>query len=176
MDEVCDWESETLELPCTLLLLYAVQWLRSGGMCHIFGYIMTWVTGHPCVYSIGRAVAVYDEDGVYIREVQPGDTMLTGFSSSFPTNIEEYDFTRCTILIESWRANSLRYNYLGGRGLIEHLKQTVRDRSLSTKWYDAPQPKDAYRELPRLGAYASVPNRYAHLPDQSQHFLHLRWC
>jgi hypothetical protein len=154
MDETCDWKSETTESPCTIFLLYAIQWLRNGDKCHIFGYTMTWAIGHPCVFSIGRAVSVNDEGGTHIRDVQPGETMLTGFSSSFPTDIDlEYDFTRCTIIIESWRANSLRYNFLGGRELIDRLKQSVRNRALETVWYSAPQPKDAYRESPNIGEY-----------------------
>jgi hypothetical protein len=156
MDEWCDEENESPETPCTLFLFYAIQWLRTGGKCHFFGCTMTFAAGHACVYSIGRAVTVHGNDGTYIRDVVAGEAMRTGFSSPFPNNIDmQYDFAHCTIIIESWRSNSLRANFVGGQDLINLLKDSVRRRSLSTKWYDPPQEKDAYPELPRPGMYQS---------------------
>lgn len=140
LNKWCNREYETCETPCTLFLFYAIQWLRTGGKCHFFGFTLTFAARHPCAYSIGRAVCVYDNDGTYIRDVVAGEAMYTGFSSPFPVSIDEYDRSRCTIMIESWRANSIRGNFAGGQDLIERLKQLILRRSVSdTQWYDAPK-------------------------------------
>jgi hypothetical protein len=154
MDELCDELNETQETPITLFLCYAIHWLRTGGKCHFFGCVMTFAMAHPSVYSIGRAVTVRDNDGVYIRDVVAGEAMRTGFSTPHPTDIEtQFDFSRCTITFETWRANSIRSNFPGGETMIQHLKDTVRSRSLSTEWYDAPKEIDQYPKLPRPGHY-----------------------
>jgi hypothetical protein len=121
---------------------------------------MTYAAGHPEVFSIGRAVVVLDNDGVYVRDVVPGEAMRTGFSSLDPKDIEkEFDFSECTIIIETWRANSLRHDFRGGESMIETLKETVRKRSMETKFYGRPQGLEKYPKFPMPGPYKQSGHR-----------------
>lgn len=110
---------------------------------------MTFAIRHPCRYSIGRAVCVYDNDGTWIRDVVADEAMSTGFSSPFPVSIDEYDRSRCTIMIESWKANSLHANFAGGQDLIESLKQLILRRSLSEYILVKPRVLPQYSEIVR---------------------------
>jgi hypothetical protein len=86
----------------TLFLFYAISWLRTGGKCHIFGCVMTYTSGHPAVWSLGRAVVTLNNAGEFIREVVASEAMHSGFSSLDPMDLEkEFDFADCTIMIET---------------------------------------------------------------------------
>jgi hypothetical protein len=160
MDEWCDESNETPESACTIFLFYAIFWLRTGGKCHFFGCEMTYAYGHPECFSLGRAVVILDNNGVYIRDVIPGEAMRTGFSSLNPTDIEkQFDFSKCTIIVETWWANSLRHNFRGGQGMIETLKETVRKRSMETEFYGRPQDAEKYPKFPMPGPYKQQMNR-----------------
>ncbi|PVH94053.1 hypothetical protein DM02DRAFT_634039 [Periconia macrospinosa] len=56
-------------------------------------------------------------------DFQAGGAMYTGWTNLFPTSTSEYKITRRTIIMESWRANMLRFNYLGGQSLISSVTQ-----------------------------------------------------
>lgn len=160
MRDWCDEFNETPESACTIFLFYAIFWLRTGGKCHFFGCEMTYASRHPECFSLGRAVVILDNNGVYVRDVIPGEAVRTGFSSLDPTDIEkQFDFSKCTIIVETWRANSLRHNFRGGQGMIGTLKETVRKWSMETEFYGRLQDAEKYPKFPMPGPYKQKMDR-----------------
>jgi hypothetical protein len=151
MNEFCNRNHTTQESAATLFLEHVVQWFENGGKCHLFGFMMMPYQTHPATYSFGRGILRQQKDGS-TRPIYPGSRMQTGCMVLFPTDMKkEYDITRRTIVIESWRANSMRFKYAGGAKLIEMLEQVLLDLLDECKWYGPLQPLSKYPSvlLPR---------------------------
>lgn len=149
-DELCDEANETQESPATLYIEMICQWFKSGGKCHIFGFILSPHQRSFAMYSFGRGIAIYDENGKLIRPIKAGEMMRTGCTSLLPRDMhKEYDITRRTVIIESWRANSLRFNYSGGLSLIPLLEKCVDHLADETSWFGSIKTS--------LEEYATVP-------------------
>lgn len=175
-DEECDKNNETKESPATLFVEAVRQWFRNGGKCHLLGCIMVNVAGHLAVFSFGRAVARYDIQGNEIGDVLPGSLMQTGCINLRPTSMgTDYDVKRCSVIVESWTANRMRSNFLGGATLITHLKQTLIGLAQRTRWYDAPLNFNDYAQVDPPKVYtapapppAGVSNAEAAVQDQDE--------
>ena len=73
------------------------------------------------------------DEQVNERLIHSGDAMQTGCKKLLPCNTEtDYDRARSTIIFQSVRANGLRLNYSGGKGLNLQLKEAVRELAPST--------------------------------------------
>ncbi|SMR42731.1 unnamed protein product [Zymoseptoria tritici ST99CH_1E4] len=151
LDFFCDRMHKTEESPATLFLEYVAQWFESGGKCHIFGCILTLLRGHLSRFSFGRGLVQRRrmEDGGP-RRIQAGDHLRTGCTKLLPRNMAtDYDISRRTVLVESWKANLLRWHYPNLPGLVEDLEQMILDLQDSCEWY-GPISTDP-------GAYDKVP-------------------
>ncbi|KAK3629349.1 hypothetical protein LTR56_018124 [Elasticomyces elasticus] len=147
-DELCDEENETQESPATLFVEYIVQWFEHAGKCHMFGFIMTYATGHIAVFSYGRAVVAVDEDGNE-REVKAGEMMRTGCTVLFPTDMRKhYHKPRRTVIAESGAANRRRLNFSGGKALITQLNDGLTAFPEKTEFYGSLQSLSAYSDVP----------------------------
>ncbi|USP77680.1 hypothetical protein yc1106_04954 [Curvularia clavata] len=81
--------SQTLSLTCVIL------WFKlDGGKDEFLRLRMTVFRRHPLRFSIGRAV-----------HVEPGSTMITGWSAKYPESLSQYDDARRTITMETWMMN-----------------------------------------------------------------------
>lgn len=139
MDFKCDREHKTEESPATLFLEYIAQWFQRGGKCHIFGFIMNPFVGHLARYSLGRGITEMRrvEDGGP-RAIKAGDHLRTGCKTLLPRNMaKDYDVARRTVIVESWLANKLRWDYPNIPGLIETLEGIILELQDSCKWYAA---------------------------------------
>ncbi|KAK5734455.1 hypothetical protein LTR17_008956 [Elasticomyces elasticus] len=148
MGEKCDPHHTTQESPATLFLECVVQWFETGGKCHIFGFTMTQYQGHFANFSIGRHYQQMLADGTY-QPVFPGDRMATGFTSLLPKDMSvDYDITRRTVIVESWRANILRFCYRQTWSDLKlMLEQAILDLADTTKWYEAVKSLDQYTNV-----------------------------
>lgn len=148
-DEICDEKNITQESPATLFIECVVQWFQRGGKCHFFGFIMSPFSRHYAAYSFGRAVVVEDKHGNVLRDVKAGEIMRTGCTRLLPKNMEDdYDIERRTVIVESWRSNSLRGNYAGGSSLILMLEACVQSLATQTKWFEPVRPTlEEYTEV-----------------------------
>jgi len=113
---------------------------------------MTLGAGHPWVFSFGRAVVREFRDGTTFT-IKPGDYMKSGWTSLLPTKKEDYDIERCTVIAESWRANSFRFDYPGGEDLIPRLEKCILGLSDSCEWYEPVQTLDKYALVPLPSSY-----------------------
>jgi hypothetical protein len=153
METMCNKKYETTESPATLFLEYVVQWFETGGKCHIFGFRMTPFCGHITNYSFGRGVSQKREDGS-IHYIKPGAPMQTGFTMLAPTDIHKhYNIMQRTVVVESWKANSFRFDYPESKVLIGVLETAVLDLADSTKWYTAVRELDDYPSVPLPNTY-----------------------
>ncbi|KAK3074928.1 hypothetical protein LTR53_002239 [Teratosphaeriaceae sp. CCFEE 6253] len=154
MDEACDKLHETHESPATMFLECVVQWFETGGKCHVFGFVMTPYVGHCATFSFGRGFQQKLMDGS-CREIRPGEHMATGCTSLLPkTMATDYDTTRRTVVVESWRANALRFCYPAGKmDLLPLLEQGLLEVEDETDWYDGVKSLDAYAEVPLPSLY-----------------------
>ena len=150
-DEWCDSNNETVESPLTLLLEYVVQWLATGGgKCPMFGFVMVPLSGHLQSYSFGRARFVVNRSGERQREVRPREMMRSGWVtlSPSPTTIEQdYDYTRRTVVVESWKANTARFDFPPDDTSYARVIDAIDTLADSTSVYDALQPASAYRKV-----------------------------
>ncbi|KAL2026770.1 hypothetical protein VTO58DRAFT_102750 [Aureobasidium pullulans] len=172
MDEVCDAanETETYESPYTMLFEYVVQWFENGGKCPMFGFMMVPFPGHPQVWSFGRARFRRTADGSRGSLIEPGEVMRTGFRVLRPTNIHgDYDYTRRTVVVESWKANSMRWRYSPEDETEQLLIDAIKGIPDSTPWYDSPKPKGSYAEVhfPSFWRYPTKPSA-VNVPDDQQ--------
>jgi hypothetical protein len=137
MMTTCNKRHTTEESPATLYLENIVQWYKTGGKCHFFGFELTPLAGHPWALSIGRGLYQEREDGSK-REIKAGEAMYSGFTSLSPTSLAaHYKLTRRTIIYESWRANVIRHDFPGGNNLLELLETAVLGlASVKTSWYE----------------------------------------
>jgi hypothetical protein len=148
MITLCNTKHKTEESAATLFIDYVVQWFENGGKCHIFGFTMSAYCGHTTNYSIGRGVRQQLKDGG-TRLIKPGEPMKTGCKVLLPADIfTDYDITRRTVIVESWKANSLRFNYPVSDCLIPLLEQAVLDLADSTQWYDGVGNLQTYTPVP----------------------------
>jgi hypothetical protein len=152
MDTLCDKEHNTAETAATLFLEYVVQWLETGGKCHIFGFIMSPYSGHLANYSIGRGVKQQHADGS-TTFIKPGAHMQSGWKVLSPSSIHDYDITRRTIIIESWKANTLRFDWPVSSALIPTLEAAVLDIADETEWYNGVGQFDDYTDVPLPKSY-----------------------
>jgi hypothetical protein len=90
----------------------------------MFGFIKTIIVGHAQRSSWGRAVTRIEPNG-NIVDVLPKEYMATGFKVLRPRTLADYDICRRTVISESWRSNTFRYNYAGGRSLIPTLERAL---------------------------------------------------
>ncbi|KAK5677997.1 hypothetical protein LTR17_027689 [Elasticomyces elasticus] len=158
MRDECNRAHPTNESPATLLLLHVIWWFKTGGKCHIFGFMVVPYVRYDSIYSYGRAVWYMDIDGHDTNEpIVAGTAMASGCLVLLPTNmldLAQFDFRLCTVIVESWKANTSRYNFPVSIyvALILQMMQIKE----STKWYDAPKSRDQYRTaLPRPPAFAT---------------------
>ncbi|KXS99583.1 hypothetical protein AC578_2201 [Pseudocercospora eumusae] len=132
MDKICDRNHTTEESPATLFLEAVAQWFETGGK------VMTPFPGHATRFSIGRGVVQRRraEDGGPVS-ISAGDRMQTGYTKLLPRDMAtDYDIGRRTIVVESWAANKLRFDYPNLPDLLEKLRSYVLDIKDSCEWYD----------------------------------------
>jgi hypothetical protein len=135
MLEICDPDNDHDESTMKMFLEFVVQWFRTGGKCHIFGMEFTLFANHLQSLSVGRGVWYLDAQGQPTdRPIRPGAPMATGWPSGF-SKAADYDPTRCTIVVESWKANTYRYNYPVGPELIPMLEGVIEDIADATEYY-----------------------------------------
>jgi hypothetical protein len=148
--DYCNQYHETTESPATLYLEECVQWLETGGKCHMFGFVKTMLPGHVASSSWGRGVS--KADGTLIM---PGDPMATGCTVLFPTDMSKhYDLSRRTVINESWKANALRFCYRPSKELIPTLLDTVKSLQEKTSWYR--EVSDDYPSIPMPTSYKDL--------------------
>jgi hypothetical protein len=136
MLKVCDPDNDHEESPMSLLLEFVVQWFKTGGKCHLFGMMYSLFANHLQSLSIGRGVYYLDASGRPTnRFIKPGAPMATGWPANF-SEITDYDPTRCTIVFESWKANTYRYKYRVGPELLPMLEAIIEDIANVTPYYD----------------------------------------
>jgi hypothetical protein len=111
----CNKGRPTNESAATLLLLYVLWWLRTGGKCHVFGFHMTPWPHYDSVSSIGRGVYLLDDEGRATDvEIVAGTALTSGFLCLLPTDVndpQQFDWKKMTAMVESWKANVARYHY-----------------------------------------------------------------
>jgi hypothetical protein len=150
-NEECDAHHETVESPLTLAIEYMVQWFETGGKCPFFGFIMVPVARHPAAYSFGRGLfAVTLENGMLRRgrRIAAGEILRTGCRVLMPTDMaRDYDHSRRTVLVQSWKFNALLSNFSNDPQTHEYLREVVRTFADSTRWYDAPKARHEYRDV-----------------------------
>jgi hypothetical protein len=132
----CDRRRKTKETPFTVLLELLVQWFETGGRCHIFGCRFTIFQNHLQSYSIGPAVYRLDSQGNQTDEfILPGSEMRTGCKPGMKS-MTEYRYANRTVIMESWKANSLRWDYAVGPDLLPLLQQYVLALDDSGEYYE----------------------------------------
>jgi hypothetical protein len=111
----CNTGRPTNESAATLLLLYVLWWLRTGGKCHVFGFHMAPWPHHDSKSSIGRGVYMFDDEGRATDvEIVAGTALASGFLCLLPTDVndpQQFDWKKMTAMVESWKANIARFNY-----------------------------------------------------------------
>jgi hypothetical protein len=147
MSDFCNVRYTTDESPATLFLEAVVQWFETGGKCHVFGCVMTAYIGHPTNFSLGRGVTRKLQNGL-TAEIKPGDPMLTGWMTLMPSDLGQYDVTRRSIIVETWRANVMRFRYPSGIALMPILDKAVLDLADETQWYEKIKAIDKYTAVP----------------------------
>ena len=151
----CDRAYETKESLATLFLLFAVWWLRTGGKCYWFGFRFVYFTRHLQNYSFGRGVYRLDTNGaeLTISPIRAGDPMDSSFSTVVPRDMyTDFDFTKVTMVVESWRANVVRYTYLVQ--VYPELRETLRKIAPATPWYHPIKSINEYNgKIPTLGSW-----------------------
>ncbi|KAK4963118.1 hypothetical protein LTR10_000746 [Elasticomyces elasticus] len=110
--EKCNRKYLTVESAATLTLLYVFWWFRTGGKCHVFGFIMTQFILYDSCYSFGRSVFYFNADGsLSIVAVLAGARLESGWTKLLPTNVEtDLDWTKISAMPESWKGNATRWN------------------------------------------------------------------
>jgi hypothetical protein len=106
---------------------------------------MTAYIGHPTNFSLGRGVTRKLRDNA---EIRPSDPMLTGWRTLMPSDLEQYDITRRSILVKSRRANVMRFRYPGGIAVTPILDKAVLDLADETQWYKNIKAVDEYTAIP----------------------------
>ncbi|EAT82171.2 hypothetical protein HBH56_106820 [Parastagonospora nodorum] len=148
MATLCNRKHTTNESPATLFIETIVQWFEKGGKCHIFGFVMTPFIGHPTNYSFGRGRVQHMPDGK-LRYIQAGEPMKTGCKTLLPKDmVTDYDISRRTISVESWRANTLEFCYENSEVLMDLLEKAVLDLQDECAWYGPVGGKDDYQYVP----------------------------
>jgi hypothetical protein len=146
--EDCDEKNADVnfETPRSMLIEFVIQWFETGGKCWLFGFRLTWVVGHIQCSSVGRGMYRYDRNGRPTEFIQAGAQMMTGciVPSSTDSNLmvditdmDEYDYTRRTIVIESWKANSVRFNYSSDSAMLRVIRRAIEGIYDVTEHYDA---------------------------------------
>ena len=123
MDQLCDFETEHSESPMTLFLDHVVQWYESGGGMDTFlGCEMSPYAGSRNSVAYGRA-----------GFVQPGSPLRTGWTTTRPTSLADYDPTRRTMVVQTATTNMLWLNY----GLETHpaIFQMLLNIKQECRWY-----------------------------------------
>jgi hypothetical protein len=111
----CNKGRPTKESAATILLLWVLWWLRTGGKCHIFGFHMTPWARYDSVSSVGRGVYLFDEHGQETDvAIVAGAPLASGFTFLLPNNVndpQQFDWTKMTAMVESWKANNVRWDH-----------------------------------------------------------------
>jgi hypothetical protein len=139
---MCNVLFDTDEIPMTLLLLIVIQYFKTGGRYGWLRCEMTVFAGHAFRYVFARA-----------GHVTPGSVMKTGFKTTTPTSMSDYDERECTIVVQPHFVNMLWYNFPTGEHHL--LLRLLRELAAETEHYtafssDAP-PAPSYPQLSKYG-------------------------
>lgn len=171
MTEHCNGFQDTQESPETLMYEAIIQTIETRGKCHMFGFRLSLLCRHPQNASWGRGLYRLDKNGVSDLQspIKAGEPMATGCVSKGRKDIEaEYDYTRRTIVRESWAANQSRSNYPAeGQVLIPMLQELAGKVQPIAKWCDVPREskEDFYRVPLRWSWKAQSWGRHATARD-----------
>ncbi|KAK5727095.1 hypothetical protein LTR15_002987 [Elasticomyces elasticus] len=147
--DFCNRKHPTHESPATLLLLYVFWWYKTGGKCHVFGFIMTLYIRHLANYSFGRAPFWLDCDGkATSRPIPAGAPLSSGITKLMPDDLDvDWILSNITSMPESWKSNAWRGTLPAQ--LLAEMKMTCKLMKLFTEWYEAVKAEVDYPETPK---------------------------
>jgi len=148
-DTECDAQNDTEESPASYLVEFAVQWLETGGKCHVFGFRLVADMSHFQSYSIGRARFRYDDQRQIVGEVQAAEKMQSGCTTLRPTDMSrDYRHSRRTLVVESLKANSLWSFFLNDASTRAKIEGAIEGIPESSAWFDARKSLEEYPYIP----------------------------
>ncbi|KAF2226430.1 hypothetical protein BDZ85DRAFT_293400 [Elsinoe ampelina] len=133
---VCNKHHLTEESLLTFCLEIIKQWLETGGKCPYFGQRLVAFCRHAMNYSVGRAFHRLDSSGRPTIPIAAGDAMFTGWSVREPQSLDDYDYSRRTVQLMSWTANSFFWEFPTAQRSMRTMDTLALSVAHETEWYD----------------------------------------